>query len=66
MTFHSFSMYGFCRLMLTLEQVITADHNTVEGFLIVQIFFWGGGGLKKYFGEIAVNKFWIECSQVNV
>lgn len=45
-TFHSFSMYGFCRLMLTLEQVATASCNTFVrnfwkyDFLIkVEIFF---------------------------
>lgn len=45
-TFHSFSIYGFCRPMLTFEQVVTARHNTFVrnfwkyDFLIkVEIFF---------------------------
>lgn len=34
MTLHSFSTCGFCRLMLTVEQVVTAGHNTsVRNFL---------------------------------
>lgn len=36
MIFHSFSMYGYCRVMLMLEPVVTADHNTAEGFFIMQ------------------------------
>lgn len=33
-TFHSFSTCGFCRLTLTVEQVVTAGHNTsVRNFL---------------------------------
>lgn len=57
--------------MLTLEQVVTADLNTVECFFIVQNvyfhFFFSfcvcvyvyASVLNKYFGETAVKKIWI-------